>query len=194
MIITLDLSTKIIGISILDQNKIYLNYIDFSKIEELINKNDYAIQELIKIINNRSQEIIFIFESYLKRFASGKSSIDTILKLARFNGMFTYGLYKQFPTAKFIEYNVLTARKLAGFKLNKIDKMNGKDTKKQILSFIQDYVNTESKIANKEILFDLKKAIKNKPPSPKDYCFDIADSLILLRAFLKINTNYKHEI
>lgn len=112
MILGLDISTSVVGISLFhnDEFKLYeLSYIKFKDGTNLFIKLD----EFIKTFEERYSDItltqIFI-EEPLKKFKGKFSSADTIQKLTQINSMisgYLYRKHKLFP----IYFNVSTARK-----------------------------------------------------------------------------------
>ena len=74
-------------------------------------------------------------EENAKRFSSGFSSADTILTLAKFNGILCYLLYDKY-NKDITNINVRTARKILGLKVNYKDK--SKTTKQKVLDFAME--------------------------------------------------------
>ena len=115
MILGLDISTTMVGAAILDSSSRDLKRSvgwDISKCSTTYDKAEVIGAELYGIRSEYKIEHVFV-ETALKRFLPGKSRADTIIKLAKFNGIVSWICYECFglePT--FI--NVNTARSLYG--------------------------------------------------------------------------------
>jgi len=115
MILGLDISTTMVGAAILDSSSRDLKRSvgwDISKCSTTYDKAEMIGAELYGIRSEYKIEHVFV-ETALKRFLPGKSRADTIIKLAKFNGIVSWICYECFglePT--FI--NVNTARSLYG--------------------------------------------------------------------------------
>jgi len=113
MILGLDISTSVVGVAILDERKLILSHHwDISKEDTLFSKAENIGSELWQIRNNYNIEHVFI-ETALKKFIPGRSRADTIMKLAKFNGIVSWMCYDSFelePTY----INVNSARSLYG--------------------------------------------------------------------------------
>lgn len=178
MIITLDLSTSKVGITYYDSktNELKLDYVRFSDAFKSLNSRAEYLIEYIKQKVNIDKETIFVIEDFLKVFKKGKSSINTIINLACFHSIFKYILHQL--NVEYVVYNVLTARKLAGFKKNKLISI---DTKQQVLDYIKkNLVDLFNNIVDKNLIYDQKRTGRSK-----EYSFDIADAIIILLAYLK---------
>jgi len=125
----LDISTSCTGVSILDQEEqlVLLDAIKLNstKLKTMWDKADYVLEQLKEIIGDRKVERVFV-EANAKMFTKGFSSADTLMTLAKFNGIISYITYKNFA-AEIIDVNVNSARKAIGFKNNKLDKRSVKD-------------------------------------------------------------------
>jgi len=134
-ILALDISTSCTGICILDEelNLVVLDYIKLtsSSLTNLWDKVDRGIEEIRRIVAGRKIKKIFV-EANAKMFMPGFSSADTILTLAKINGIFSYLSHKAFQ-APVIDVNVSSARKAIGFKSNKTDK---RPKKEQVFSYV----------------------------------------------------------
>jgi hypothetical protein len=113
MILGLDISTSVVGVAVLDERKLILSaHWDISKADTLFSKAENIGSELWQIRNNYNIEHVFI-ETALKKFIPGRSRADTIMKLAKFNGIVSWMCYDSFelePTY----INVNSARSLYG--------------------------------------------------------------------------------
>lgn len=135
----LDISSSCIGVCVLDfhtQELIELFPIKLtsSKLEDLFDKGDY-VQKIFNQINNKDYIVVnFYVEEIAKKFTTGKSSINTIVVLAKMNMNTCYMFYKTFgikPT--FI--NVRTARKILGVNIDKKNK--SKSTKEKVFEIVK---------------------------------------------------------
>lgn len=113
MILSLDISTSVIGIAIFDNDyKLHeLTWVKFNQKEKsLFKKLDFFIEFMEKYKHINFTDIAI--ETELLKFAGKFSNAETINKLARMNAIISGFLYKKYkiePTY----YNVQTARKLA---------------------------------------------------------------------------------
>ena len=171
MILGLDISTSITGISVVDddggivyceavdtRNKrlfptlLFKAYVIKSKLEDI--RQDYPIEE------------IFIEES-LQSFRSGFSSAKTLSTLSKINGIISYIVWELWNREP--EYVASTsARKLCGIKVPR-----GQKAKQVVLNYLLDT--------------DPDFAVEYTPKgNPKPASYDRADSLIIARAGLEI--------
>jgi hypothetical protein len=67
------------------------------------------LEEAKRLVGDRKIEKIFV-EANAKMFSTGFSSADTLLTLAKFNGLISYLSHKAF-NAEVIDVNVTSARK-----------------------------------------------------------------------------------
>ena len=114
MILGLDISTTIVGVALINDegNLIVSNHWDISKQESLFEKAEMVGSLLWELKTEHKIEKVFI-ETALKKFFPGKSRADTIIKLAKFNGIVSWLCFDTFGEAPtFI--NVNTARTLYG--------------------------------------------------------------------------------
>ena len=133
MILGLDISTSTVGFCILDNQKnlVSLDFLNLSKEKQLLEKSECFRKKIINICSSYNIERVLIEEN-LQAFRPGLSSAKTIVTLARFNGICTYLSAKTFEIEpEFV--NVNAARKMVGLK---IDRKSGKDTKQQVLEFV----------------------------------------------------------
>lgn len=174
MILGLDISTSTIGLCVTNSigNVILLNFLDLSKEKSLFDKAERFKVELQKIHNEHSVGEIVIEEN-LQAFRPGLSSAKTIVTLARFNGVCTYIASEVFGiNPKFM--NVNAARKLVGVKINR---KSEKNTKEQILEFVQD--------RDKSLQWPTKR-LKSGPRKGNvilvKECYDMADAYIIAQS------------
>lgn len=112
MILGLDISTTVVGISIFDEEyKLHeLSYVQFGKKLSLFEKLDEFINHFEKYSNLKFTAISI--EEPLMKFAGKFSNAQTIQKLTQMNAMISGYLYRNFNIEPFY-YNVQSARKLA---------------------------------------------------------------------------------
>jgi Holliday junction resolvasome RuvABC endonuclease subunit len=136
MIIGLDISTTMVGVAIIDDSGklVKSDAWDISKAETLFNKAEFIGAEIYSLRSEYNIAHIFI-ETALKKFLPGKSRADTIIKLAKFNGIISwlcFDTFDQIPT--FI--NVNTARTLYGLSFPRGTK--GPQRKKMVIESVID--------------------------------------------------------
>lgn len=169
MLLGLDISTTCVGWCLLEDNidkLIAYGYIDLSKPKsmDLIQKVDMFIDKFFKDIFDFLDEIKNIaIEEPVKVFATQKSTATTIMKLAMFNFVLCYELYKKLGI-KPIYINANHARKLFGLKFPR--NTNSKQ-KKEIIR------------QNVAIKYPMIKWPEKKTGGYKSFCYDIADSIVL---------------
>jgi hypothetical protein len=173
MILGLDVSTSITGVSVVDKNGEILFYEAWDMRNKryfptLWDKADFIENKLseLKVRKKFIVEKIYIEQS-LQAFRPGLSSAKTILTLAKFNGIVSYlarRVYEMDP-----EYvGASSARKLCGIKVER-----GKKAKEVVLQHILD---TEPKF----------KISYTSHGNPKPGSYDMSDAIIVARAGLKL--------
>ena len=168
MLLGLDISTSITGITILDKEGeiIYNDALDTRKYKSMFEKAR-TLQEKLKEIR-KSYKIKEIYvEKSLQSFRSGFSSAKTLSTLSAFNGIVSWMCFNIFNREP--EYVAATsARKLCGIKIPR-----GEKAKPVVLKFLLDneptFVVEYTKFGN---------------PKPKYY--DMADSIIVAKAGFEI--------
>ena len=168
MIVGLDISTSITGITILDNTgKVVLcDAWDLRKYKGFFLKVEKAKVFLEEAAQNQTIEKVFIEQS-LQSFRSGFSSAQTLSTLARFNGTLSWLCYEIFSLEpEFV--GATTARKLCGIKVPR-----GRKAKEVVLEKILDidpnFVIEYTKYGN-----------------PRPGTYDRADSLVIARAGLEL--------
>ena len=120
----LDISTSCTGICLIDENEqvIVLDAVKLTSttLSNMWEKADRGIEEIKKLVGDKKIERIFV-EANAKMFSTGFSSADTLLTLAKFNGLISYLSHKAYK-AEVVDVNVTSARKAVGFKNTKVDK------------------------------------------------------------------------
>jgi hypothetical protein len=173
MILGLDVSTSITGVSVVDKNGEILFYEAWDMRNKryfptLWDKADFIENKLreLKVRKKFIIEKIYVEQS-LQAFRPGLSSAKTILTLAKFNGIVSYlarRVYEMEP-----EYvGASSARKLCGIKVER-----GKKAKEVVLQHILD---TEPKF----------KISYTSHGNPKPGSYDMSDAIIVARAGLKL--------
>ncbi len=166
MILGLDVSTSIIGVCLLEDEKIVkADYIDLRKISGLLNKakvvEDY--------INNNLQEVkidhIFI-EQALMFFRRGGSTAKTMAILQNFNGVVSWLCFKLLELEP--QYiTPISARSKCGIKVPR-----GKKAKEVVMEYF---------LETKEFPIDY-----TRYGNVQKYCYDIADAVVVAKAGSKI--------
>ncbi len=164
MILGLDISTSITGITLLDDNgevKV-MNAIDTRKYKNFFQKAEAVKKVLTDLSNSYKVEEIFIEQS-LQSFRSGFSSAKTLSTLSRFNGIVSWMCYSLWSLEP--QYLAATsARKLCGIKVPK-----GEKAKPVVLQYVLD----------NEPTFVVE---YTKHGNPKPDSFDRADSWVIAKA------------
>jgi len=169
MILGLDISTSIIGATVLDVT----GEVVYCEAWDLRNKRHFPnifakVQRFKQVMGNLYQinkypiDSIFIEQS-LMAFRPGFSSAKTILTLAKFNGILSYVCQQDFGVEP--QYiGASTARKSCGIKIPK-----GEKAKEVVLQYVLD--NEPNFVVE-----------YTKQGNPKPGSYDRADSLIIARA------------
>ena len=164
LILGLDISTSITGITLLDDNgevKV-MNAIDTRKYKNFFQKSEAVKKVLTDLSNSYKVEEIFIEQS-LQSFRSGFSSAKTLSTLSRFNGIVSWMCYSLWSLEP--QYLAATsARKLCGIKIPK-----GEKAKPVVLQYVLD----------NEPTFVVE---YTKHGNPKPDSFDRADSWVIAKA------------
>lgn len=130
IILGLDISTSVVGVCLLDASTgvlVDLQPIKLtsSKLLTMWDKADAAIAGIKSIVGQHTVMKVYV-EANAKMFSVGFSSADTLMTLAKFNGIVSYLSHKAFA-APIVDVNVSSARKAVGFKNTKTDKRPVKD-------------------------------------------------------------------
>ena len=132
----LDISTTMVGVAIIDDSGklVKSDAWDISKTETLFSKAEFIGAEIYGLRSEYAISHIFI-ETALKKFLPGRSRADTIIKLAKFNGIVSWLCFDTFDqTPTFI--NVNTARTLYGLSFPRGTK--GPQRKKMVIESVID--------------------------------------------------------
>ena len=170
MILGLDISTSMVGVAIIDQTTgklILSDGWDISKQETTFGKAEFIGAELYGLRSQYKIEHIFI-ETALKRFLPGRSRADTLIKLAKFNGITSWLCYDCFDiTPKYI--NVNTARSFYGLSFPRGTK--GPQRKKMVIEAVIEKEKTAFK-------YEMARGGKNYKKGTDDK----ADAVVIARA------------
>jgi len=162
MILGLDISTSIIGVCILENDKIiYTDYIDLRKTGSFFEKARKVETTLKEVKEKYDVKHIFI-EQALMFFRRGGSTAKTMSILQRFNGIISwmcYNIYDMEPNY----VSPISARSKCGIKIAR-----GKKAKEVVM---------EHFIESKE--FEI---IYTRFGNVQKYCYDIADAIVVARA------------
>jgi len=162
MILGLDISTSIVGVCVMNDNKIvYTEYIDLRKTGNFFEKAKKVQDSLKEIKKNHNIEHIFI-EQALMFFRRGGSTAKTMSVLQRFNGIISWQCYQLFD----MEPNYVTpisARSKCGIKVAK-----GKKAKEVVM---EHFIESQE--------FEI---IYTRHGNVQKYCYDIADAIVVARA------------
>jgi Holliday junction resolvasome RuvABC endonuclease subunit len=171
MIIGLDISTSITGITILDKegNRLYTGVSDSRKCKDFFEKVEKQTNDLFEILSGYDVgdfEGCYIEQS-LQAFRPGLSSAKTLLALAGMNKTLSWEFYRRLGIKP--EYiGATTARKLNGITVPR-----GEKAKAVVLKFVVDT----------EIDFVVE---YTKFGNPKTHHYDEADSIVIARAGLNL--------
>ena len=170
MILGLDISTSVVGVAIVDpetKDLIVSEHIDLTKIDSVFSKAELVGSELWQIGNNHDIKNLFV-ETALMRFIPGRSRADTIVKLAKFNGIVSWMCYDTFglqPTY----LNVNTARSLYGLSFPRGTK--GPKRKNMVIEAVIEKEKTAFK-------YEMARGGKNYKKGTDDR----ADAIVIARA------------
>ena len=169
MILGLDISTSITGVTIVSEDdEILLNEAwDLRKYKNFFDKANFVNEQIMKLAKEHRFDIRNIFiEQSLQSFRSGFSSAKTLSTLSRFNGVVSWMVYKEFGIEP--QYIAATsARKLCGIKVPK-----GIKAKQFVMNYL---IENEPNFAIEYTKFG----------NPKPEYYDRADSLVIARAGLQ---------
>jgi Holliday junction resolvasome RuvABC endonuclease subunit len=181
MILGLDISTTMVGVALIcsrERKLVKCEGWDISKLNTLHEKAEFIGAELYTLRAEYDIGNIFI-ETALKRFVPGRSRADTIIKLAKFNGIVSWLAYECFdldPTY----INVNTARSLYGLSFPRGTK--GPQRKKMVIKAVIEKEKTDFK-------FEMARGERNYKKGTDDK----ADAVVIARAgeFLLRNKDNK---
>ena len=169
MILGLDISTSVIGIAVLDEDKNLMSYdaIKFKSDVSLEERADFLSKEIQTLNTTWRIKHVFVEQPFIA-FSGGKTTAVTMSKLQRFNGMCCYGLYciyRNSPTL--IQAN--KARGLVGIKVRR-----GEKAKPVVLAWVEE---------NYKDSFAYEMTIHG---NPKPTTYDMADAVVVARAGIEL--------
>jgi Holliday junction resolvasome RuvABC endonuclease subunit len=175
MILGLDVSTSNVGYSIidLDGKLIKMGFISLSNKKCFIQKNRIVRSEFDKI--NKEYNISYVFiEECLQRFSFGRSSANTIVKLALFNGSVQYAASEAFNKIPAV-LNVNKSRKALQI-ATQSQKKCGIPVKEQVFHWVCNNIDYEwpTKI--------LQSGPRKGQTVLIDQVYDMADAWVIARA------------
>ena len=181
MILGLDISTTMVGVAIINPTSRELVHVegwDLSKLGSSFEKAELVGASLYGLRGDYNIEHVFI-ETALKRFVPGKSRADTIIKLAKFNGVVSWLCYECFEMSP-TYINVNTARSLYGLSFPRGTK--GPKRKKMVIEAVIEKEKTSFK-------YEMARGGKNYKKGTDDR----ADAVVIARAgeFLLRNEDNK---
>jgi len=163
MILGLDISTSITGITILDRGNVILNEAWDTRKYKNFFKKACVIHGKLEDIRYKYEITHIYIEQSLQSFRSGFSSAKTLSTLSRFNGIVSWICYSFFNIEP--EYIAATsARKKCGITVPK-----GSKAKQEVIKFVLDNV------PDVDIMY-------TKHGNPRPECFDKADSWVIANA------------
>jgi len=176
MILGLDISTTIVGVAVIsdDGSLVLSDHWDISKLETLFEKAEVVGSNLWQIKNDYNIDSVFI-ETALKKFFPGKSRADTIIKLAKFNGIVSWISFETFNFDP-VFINVNTARTLYGLSFPRGTK--GPQRKKMVIEAVKEKEKTS-------FLTEMARGGKNYKKGTDDR----ADAVVIARAGEFLNKN-----
>jgi Holliday junction resolvasome RuvABC endonuclease subunit len=170
MILGLDISTTIIGVAVVcpeTRSLVFSTHWDLSKMTTTYEKSENVGALLYSLRSEYKIEEIFI-ETALKKFFPGRSRADTIIKLAKFNGIVSWLCFECFdiePTY----INVNKARSMYGLSFPRGTK--GPQRKKMVIEAVIEKEKTS-------FTYEMARGGKNY----KKGVDDRADAVVIARA------------
>lgn len=176
-IVGIDISSTVAGVSVMTQEGelLFWKYYNFKKNDDLDNVIDIAfffenvILEEIKDYN----PYYFSLEDRLKSFAGGRTSNQTIMILAKVNGLVEYIISKHYGKDRIQKHHPMTARKNSFLKKGRSPK--GIDVKRWVIE------NTMKEYS--ELEFPVKTRSRKDPKPFIDEASDVCDSIVLASAY-----------
>jgi len=189
MILGLDISSSIVGISLFKEDGSLHNlyHVDLRKIDSFFKKADYVRAKLEDLRCELAGETISLIsvEECAQSFRKGFSSAQTLSTLARFNGVISQIAYETFKVEP-LYFNVVSARKSLGIKL---DKSSTIDTKEQIVNWVsiqEPHWSWTTKLISRG---------KNAGTTIHEtFCYDMADAYVIGKAAIKDVQNNTRKI
>tara|TARA_A100001391_G_scaffold98108_1_gene65061 strand:- start:44 stop:622 length:579 start_codon:yes stop_codon:yes gene_type:complete len=170
MILGLDVSTTMVGYAVVDpdtRSLVEVDSWDISKSDSIFDKAEIIGSELYTLRSKYNIDKVFV-ETALKKFLPGRSRADTIIKLAKFNGIISWVSFECFdmePTY----INVNTARTLYGLSFPRGTK--GPQRKRMVIEAVIEKEKTSFK-------YEMARGGKNYKKGTDDK----ADAVVIARA------------
>ena len=164
MILGLDISTSIVGVCIMEDNKIlHSDYIDLRKIKNFLQKA-VTVENYLENLDFKI-EPIFIEEAFTF-FRGGGSTAKRMSLLQKFNGVVSWICYKNTGLEP-VYISPISARSKCGIKVPR-----GRKAKDVVMEYF---------IKSQEIQIDY-----TRYNNVQQYCYDVADAVIIAKAGTKI--------
>jgi len=167
VIVGLDISSSVIGVSFFDLKMELINLIaiefkqeKLDSYQNFFNKISFFENEIGNVIDlNKYKVVEYRIEANAKAFSPNATTAHTLFTLAKMNAMVCLSMWKKFPQAKIKEIQVSSARKNIGFKQDKSKKTKVKEqvfdfiisNKKEILSYLPKKVLKSGQNKGKEV-------------------------------------------
>ena len=178
----LDISTACTGWAVADVDRsgivtrVELGHIELSKIQGLIPKALHT-EKIIRVLQEKHKFDEVYVEENMQAFHPGASSAQTIVKLAKFNGIVTF-LCHQLTGKTAVNVNVNRARKALGINLQR-EKACGVSTKEQVFRWVSAHPNMQ------EYLWPYK-TLGSGPRKGttilEQHAYDMADAFVVVMA------------
>jgi hypothetical protein len=174
-VLGLDISTSVIGLCVFKNKEFFLmTHLDLKKINCIFKKAETFKLFLNDILSKNNIKLSEIYiEQVLQSFSKGFSSSNTIIQLARFNGIVSNISYEVSGIVP-VYLNVNSARKSLGIK---IDKNSSKDKKEQVVDWVSLDL-PEYEWPKKTVSRGVNKGLVKL----EHYCYDIADAYVICKA------------
>ena len=174
MILGLDVSTSVVGITILDEKGrfVHITYCDLRKEKDFFKKTMIIREKLKDVLEFPITEIYI--EDIMQSFSGGMSSAKTITQLARFNGIVSYIAYELSGLTP-VYLNVNSIRKTLGIK---IDKNSSIEKKEQVRIWVDNHLQNQLRWPTKT----LKSGPRKGETILSSVCYDMADSFAVALA------------
>lgn len=173
-----DISTSIVGVTVLTDQGAFVEstFLDLRKVDTDLNmkayKFDVFVGQLCQTYGDANSR--HFIEDRLSNFASGRTMLQTLMKLAAFNATCSYLVWKHFnedPNDEFIVEVVHLHPSSVKSIMRKQGLIIPKGADKKVL--------TLEWVSEREHDFPV---VMNKNGNPQPYCFDMADSYIVAKA------------
>lgn len=163
MILGLDVSTSVVGVCVMDDDKIVeTTYWDLRKIDGLYEKASVIEYKFKDIQVTYSIDAVYIEEA-LQMFGAGLSSATTIATLQKFNGIVSWLCFQQFGTSP-VHINPTSARSFCGIKVPRGQKAK---------EVVYHHWTVDEPVLTPEY---------GRTGKPKPYLYDIADAITIAKA------------